>query len=467
MSARDLRALLNDLESRGDVHHIVATVNADEIAVIAARARQRVLLFDNVQGSPFSVVCNLWNDEARFVAALGLKSLDDLRVKLGRLLDLNIPRGAVGVSSRIGDWIDVARSVGMFPSGGNRHTPVQEIKITDAPDITRLPAFHSCADETYPSLTSALLITQVGSDQSQMRLTRVAVIDEHTLGVPRGDVPPSSAPIAAAVVLGADPTLTWSAGVPLPIGLDRALLAAWLRGKPSAFTRGITQPVEVPSEAEVAIEGMIDTSVTIPITWGEHDGWMHDDLLVPLRVTAMTHREHALIPMSMPRRSDAEWARRATERLFIPIIRVILDDIMDLHQVSDDVVLVRLKDDTPGVAERIIYGLWGILPMCKVVVTVDQNIDVFDLNTVSAIVTARWDIDAVLYGRGRIGFDASTRLNGALRAVPQANEDVLVRFQTLLDQRFAVPTRVAAVFSSAIEHHITEHWDEYGLELPV
>ena len=57
--------------------------------------------------------------------------------------------------------------------------------------------------------------------------------------------------IPAAIVLGGDPASMWCASAPLPPDIDEYLLAGFLRGSPVEFIDCISQPLEVPANAEI------------------------------------------------------------------------------------------------------------------------------------------------------------------------------------------------------------------------
>lgn len=429
MAARDFRTWLSELETQGEVLRSPQPVSCDALTdILPGDVPSSIRWYEQVEKSAFPVITGWWGTEARFTSSLGLKSLDELRIRLSRLFDLNIPRGAAGMSARVADWIDAARRVGMFTATPTRQVPVQEHRLDD---LSSIPMFKSYRGETYPVLSPVLLIVKLhNADTPLMRFARAAVVDNHTLGVALDDFPDNVDQLApsAVFVIGADPALIWSASVPLPSGFDRALLANWIRGKPAAFAPALTQPLHIPADAELVIEGVFDWAIRIRARLAGHDLLPPETGLVRFSVSAITHRTDAIIPI-MPSYDDGyHWMRRATERLLLPFTRILFESVSDIHRISRDVLLVQITPATSANAERVIYGFWGIIPDCRAVVVFNPSVDIFDLPAVSRAVNARWDEKAVLWGRNRIGFDACAPLEDS-----QASEtpDVNVRFSNL------------------------------------
>jgi len=80
--------------------------------------------------------------------------------------------------------------------------------------------------------------------------------------------------IPAAIVLGGDPASMWCASAPLPPNIDEYLLAGYLRGAPIEFIDCVSQPLSVPANAEIVIEGYVDPNEHLPEgPFGDHTGY--------------------------------------------------------------------------------------------------------------------------------------------------------------------------------------------------
>ncbi|HEX9117893.1 MAG TPA: UbiD family decarboxylase, partial [Anaerolineae bacterium] len=192
--------------------------------------------------------------------------------------------------------------------------------------------------------------------------------------------------IPVAVSLGGDPAVVWSGSAPLPSGIDEFLLAGWLRGKPVPLVKCVSQPLEAPAEADFVIEGYVDPDESRPEgPFGDHTGYYTpvDDYPV-LHVTAVTRRRAPIYPATLVGRPPMEdyWMGKATERLFLPLMRMFLSEIVDVNMPAEGVfhnlVLVSIKKRYPGHPRKVMNGLWGLglLMLAKCIVVFDEDVDV-------------------------------------------------------------------------------------------
>jgi 4-hydroxy-3-polyprenylbenzoate decarboxylase len=148
----------------------------------------------------------------------------------------------------------------------------------------------------------------------------------------------------------------------------------------------VTQPLEVPAQADIVIEGEIALADHRPEgPFGDHTGYYTPVEPFPVfHVTAVTRRRNPFYPatvVGVPPMEDA-WMGKATERLFLPLLRLFLPVVVDFSMpaegVFDNLVLVSIKKRYPGQARKVMYGLWGLalLSLVKAVVVVDEWVDV-------------------------------------------------------------------------------------------
>ncbi len=100
-----------------------------------------------------------------------------------------------------------------------------------------------------------------------------------------------------AIVLGAPPCVAFVAPMKLPIDLDEVGVAGGVAGGPINVVRCRTVDLLVPAEAELVIEGLIDTERLEPEgPFGESHGHIAlEEFNMPMRVTAITHRRNAIV----------------------------------------------------------------------------------------------------------------------------------------------------------------------------
>jgi 4-hydroxy-3-polyprenylbenzoate decarboxylase len=242
--------------------------------------------------------------------------------------------------------------------------------------------------------------------------------------------------LEVAVAIGADPATIYAASCPLPPNVDEFLVAGILNGRPLELVKCKTVDLEVPANAEIVLEGYVD-----PVErrregpFGDHTGYysLPDDYPV-FHLTAITRRRDPIYSATVVGRPPQEdyFLGKATERLFLPLIQVVLPEVVDINMPAEGVfhnlVLVSVRKDHPGQAQKVMFGLWGMGQMmfAKHIVVLDAGVNVQDLSEVAWRVTnnvdARRDLTIVdgpldvldhsspnLVFGGKLGIDATRK----------------------------------------------------------
>jgi 4-hydroxy-3-polyprenylbenzoate decarboxylase len=87
----------------------------------------------------------------------------------------------------------------------------------------------------------------------------------------------------------------------------------------------------------------------------------------------------------------------ASERIFLPMIRKTLPEIVDMHFPAEGIfhnlVLVSIDKRYPGHARKIMNAFWGLgqLMFSKTIVVVDRDVNVHDVSQVAWIVGTHMD----------------------------------------------------------------------------
>jgi 4-hydroxy-3-polyprenylbenzoate decarboxylase len=457
---KDLREFIAHLEKSGDLRRVSVPVSRDlEITEIADRVmkgpaeRNKALLFENVPGFDIPVAINLFGSDRRMAAALGVDDLEDLNHRLAKLVDLRLPQGLGPMLDRAGDLLSALRGIGLGPTIV-RHGPCQEVVETENPNVNTLPVLQCWPGDGGRFITLMQVITRDPVTHSRnVGMYRVQVVDDRKLIIhwqrhkggaeherkareAAASGAPSAGHIPAAIVLGGDPTSMWCASAPLPPNIDEYLLAGWLRGKPVEFVKCVSQPLEVPAQAEIVIEGYVDPNEHAPEgPFGDHTGYYTPVEPFPVfHVTAITRRRQAIYPttiVGVPPVEDV-YMGRATERLFLPLLRLFLPEVLDYHMppegVFHNLVLVKIRKRYPGHARKVMFGIWGLglLMLAKAIVVVDEWVDVQNASEVAwqALGNVDWSRDVVIvdgpvdhldhasyrhsFG-GKIGIDATAK----------------------------------------------------------
>lgn len=188
--------------------------------------------------------------------------------------------------------------------------------------------------------------------------------------------------------------MIYAATAPLPDQIDEILFTGFLRKKGVELVKAVTVDVEVPANSDIVIEGYVDP--TEPLRregpFGDHTGFysLADNYPV-FHVTCMTHRKNPIYPTTIVGRPPMEDAflGKTTERLFLPLLRVTLPEIVDMnlpvHGVFHNLAIVSIKKEYPAHARKVMHALWGLGQMMftKILIVVDHDVNVHDLSEVT------------------------------------------------------------------------------------
>ncbi len=466
MPIKNLRAFIELLEQRGQLARIPMQVSPElEITEITDRiskgapAFNRALLFENVSGSKLPVLINAFGSAQRMAWGLNVDELEDLNRNLSLLIDMRLPRGLGQAVGRGYGLVSALLAAGVRPKKVRR-APVQEIVITENPSLDFLPVLKCWPKDGGRFITLPQVITR--NPETGVRnvgMYRLQVVDSQTLLVHwqrhKGGAEHeqrarqlAQTRIPAAIVLGGDPASMWCASAPLPPEIDEYLLAGYLRGDAVPFVPCVSQPLEVPVEAEIVLEGYVDLAdYRDEGPFGDHTGYYTPVERFPaFHLTAVTHRQSPIYPatvVGIPPMEDV-YMGKATERLFLPLMKLFLPEIVDIHMPAEGVfhnlVMVSIRKRYPGHARKVMYGLWGLalLSLSKALVIVDEWVDVQNLSLTAwqvfgnvdwsrDIVTAQGPVDQLDHASslssfgGKIGIDATAKLpeEGYARTWPE------------------------------------------------
>ncbi len=103
-------------------------------------------------------------------------------------------------------------------------------------------------------------------------------------------------PMPIAIVVGAAPVVLFTGAQKLDVDLDEITVAGGLAGRPVPVVKCVTVDLDVPADAEIVIEGLIDPEKLEPeAPFGESNGYVALEAYnMPMQVTAITHRKNAV-----------------------------------------------------------------------------------------------------------------------------------------------------------------------------
>src|SRR3546814_10654426 len=167
----------------------------------------------------------------------------------------------------------------------------------------------------------------------------------------------------------ADPGTILAAVTPVPDTLSEYHFAGLLRGRKVELVDCKTQPLKVPAEAEIVIEGEVsleDTAEEGP--YGDHTGYYNAVERFPVfTVIAITMLSDPIYLSTFTGRPPYEPSvqGQALNEVFIPLLRQQFPEIVDFwlppEGCSYRIAVVSMKKAYPGHAKRVIMGVWSYL----------------------------------------------------------------------------------------------------------
>ena len=133
-------------------------------------------------------------------------------------------------------------------------------------------------------------------------------------------------PMPCAIVMGCAPVVIYTGPQKLPINLDEITVAGGVAGKPIRMAKCVTIDLEVPADAEIVIEGLIDSGLLEPEgPFGESNGYVAlEDYNMIMKVTAITHRRKPVFPSIISQVTPSESSvikKVAYEPMFLAHLR--------------------------------------------------------------------------------------------------------------------------------------------------
>jgi 4-hydroxy-3-polyprenylbenzoate decarboxylase len=480
---RDLQALVARLEQAGRLRRVSVPVSRDlEITEIVDRvskgpaAGNVALLFERVEGFDMPVLVNAFGAADRVAMALGVGQLDELGERVAKLLDLTLPGTFAERLRKLGTLFDVVKA------GPRRVTdgPCQEVVETERASLAGLPALYCWPKDGGRYITLPCVFTRdPRTGRRNVGMYRLQVFDDRTLGMHwqthKGGaeherlMPATTQRMPVAIALGGDPALIYAASAPLPPGVDEVVFAGWLAGSGIDMVACRTIDLEAPAQAEIVLEGYVDPRQRrLEGPFGDHTGYYSLAREYPVfHLTAITRRARPIYPTTIVGRPPEEdyWLGKATERLFLPIIKLMLPEVVDLNMPAEGVfhnlVIVSIRKRYPGHARKVMTALWGmgLMMLAKTIVVVSEHVNVHDLSEVAWRATGNIDPkrDLVLlegpmddldhaalrhrYG-GKLGIDATEK---------SALDDIVQ------------PWPEEITMSDEVRERVTRRWKDYGL----
>lgn len=485
MAYSGFQEFLQRLERAGELKRITKPVDPvleiTEIADRLVKAEGPALLFENPIGSSIPLAINAFATRKRMSMALGVDDLEEVACEIEKLVKLpgDMPPGFLGKAALLPGLAQIGRNTAPKVIGGN--APCQEVvKLGNDARLSEFPILQCWPLDGGRFITLPLVFTrEAKTGKRNVGMYRMQVYDDRTCGMHWqrhkvgsrhfAEYEAMGRDIPVAVALGGDPSYTYAATAPLPDMIDEMVFAGFLRRKPVELVRCKTVPLEVPADAEIVIEGIVPAGERrTEGPFGDHTGYytLEDEYPV-FRVTAITHRKSPVYPATIVGRPPMEdgWLGKATERLFLPLVRLFVPEILDynlpVEGVFHNLCIVKIRKRYPGHAQKVMHALWGLGQMMftKIIIVVDEWVDVQNLQEVLWVTANNIDPERdITFVKGPLDV-----LDHASRAPGFGSKMGIDATKKVPEEGFNRPWPPVIEMSADVKTRVDSMWKELGL----
>jgi 4-hydroxy-3-polyprenylbenzoate decarboxylase len=411
MAYKDLQDYMAAIEAKGQLKRISVEVDPEleitEIADRVMRSERRGACPSVREGKRLQVAPADQRDGLRIqrmAMAFGAPSLDAKAAEIEDLISWawKQVKGFNIFSSIPGALPKLPVALSLLPKRVSR-PKCQEVVADTEGRLDSLPVLKCWPKDGGRFLTLPLVCTKDPETGVQnLGMYRMQVYDDRTAGMhwhlhkdgahffqkykERGQRMP------VAVALGCDPAVTYASTAPLPEGVWEMFFAGFLRGKSAEIAKATLSDLDVPADAEFVLEGYVDPTKPDrrPLRRPYRLLFLEDEYPV-FHLERITRRRNPVYPatiVGIPPKEDC-WMAKATERLFLPLLKQVCPEIVNLHMPLEGVfhncVIVSIKKRFPGQARKVMNFMWGMGQMMytKMIIVVDADVDPSDVSTVA------------------------------------------------------------------------------------
>jgi 4-hydroxy-3-polyprenylbenzoate decarboxylase len=431
MTYRSLRDFIAKLEKHGELVRVrtpVSTVlEMTEIQTrLLAEGGPAVIFEKPIKAdgtvSDIPVLVNLFGTVKRVAMGVTMdgvertdaKSLREVGEVMAQLRQPQPPRSF----GEVMDLVPLAKTVmAMKPKVSSRGACQEIVLKGDDIDLNALPIQTCWPGEPAPLITWPLVVTKgpgdAREDNFNLGIYRMQVLNKnqtimrwlkHRGGAQHHQrwAKEKKEPLPAAIVLGADPGVILAAVTPVPETLSEYQFAGLLRGQRVELVDCVSQPLKVPAEAEIVIEGTVSLEdYRDEGPYGDHTGYYNSVEKFPVfTVTAVTMRRNPIYLSTFTGRPPDEPSvlGEALNEVFVPLLIQQFPEITDFwlppEGCSYRIAVVAIKKAYPGHAKRVMMAVWSYLRQfmyTKWVIVVDADVNARDWKDVMWAISTRMD----------------------------------------------------------------------------
>lgn len=350
----------------------VLSPNQELTAIVAAlsqQARAPMVIAEHVHGLDCAVITNVFASRARLARVLAVEELE---------LHAEYQRRAQGAVTPV-----------TVSSG-----PALDVVVAgDEVDVRSVPMLRHFEGDAGPYITSGIIVAETADGHGNMSYHRAMVHTTDSLATSlhsRGDLwrmlqmaAEAGTILPVAMVIGGHPLFMLAASARVPFETDERDLAGGLFGSPLEVVRTPIHGIRVPATADYVLEGTIDASDHVAEgPFGEFSGYSSNRSTNNLfRVQAITHRSKPmLVDVVGGNTSDhLNLSRIPREAEMAEKLKSRFPDVVRVHWPTAGthfLCFVSVRQRREGLARQVMLGLLGWDPYVKLVVAVDEDVDV-------------------------------------------------------------------------------------------
>lgn len=375
-----MRPFIDDLARRGELAVVRRPVDPrHQLAAVTKavqKAGEQAVLFENVEGSDLPVASNLYGSHERLCRLIGAGD----RTFCERWIELT----DACLAARDADVLEQA------PASAN--SEFRSGTLSDLPAIT----YHE--RDAGPYFTSAIFLAREPdsgvpnlsfhrSMQVSDQELRIRLGSTHDLARYQAKAEQRGEALEAALLLSCPPEIFLSACASLPYEASELVMAAQIAGGKIAMRRCETINLDVPASVDIVVEGRILPNVKRPEgPFGEFmgnyvgvgDNHVFEVSHVSYRPDAIFHGLICGSPEDL-RPLEAVTAARVYRHVAAQVPGVL--DVCCRPNVMISIIKIRKTYEGQG-KHAILAALGSYLDYNKVVIVVDEDVDIYDLDDV-------------------------------------------------------------------------------------
>jgi 4-hydroxy-3-polyprenylbenzoate decarboxylase len=446
MAYDSLREFVLKLEAAGELKRIsTETDPVLEITRIADAEMKspgggKALLFEKCKGAKFPLLINAYGSTKRMAMALGVDDVEEIARELETIMRAKPPTSFKEAIALLGTALELRYAK---PKSGKGDW--EECRLSD------LPIQKCWPNDAGRFICLPLVVTHdPDTGARNVGCYRMQVIDDRTTFM-HWQLHKTGARhwrryrelgkrMPVTVALGGDPVYAFAATAPLPDGIDEFMLAGFLRKK------SVELDGDLPVDCDFVLEGYVepDEKLEMEGPFGDHTGYYTLPEPYPkFHIERVLARRDAIYPstiVGIPPMEDF-YMGTASVRIFLPVFKMNFPELVDMalpaEGVFHNLVVVSIKKQFPYHAMKVMHGLWGMGQMMftKIIVVVDEDVNVHNLSDVMFRMTANIDPERdVIFTKGpadvldhatpvmgfgsKMGIDATHKLPGEANTRP-------------------------------------------------